>query len=439
MSTAMWRRLVGAVLLSLALAAPATAQSPADGTHLGVQSCAGDNCHGRVTRMEGVRVQQNEYLIWSQKDKHARAYAVLKDARSLRIAKNLGLPDAEHAPLCLNCHADNVAPDHRGRQFEIADGVGCEACHGGASTWLGIHLTDAGHQANIAAGMVATDRPQVRAEKCLSCHIGGSQKFVTHQIMGAGHPPMPFELDTFTAIQPAHFVVNAAYIESKGQPNDMQIWAIGQAADVRHRMDLLLDPKNTPKGVDFELSLFDCQACHHSMSDLQWQSRAATGLPPGRIKLYDATLVMLDTIAERVAPDAAKALSAHMLALHKATGEGWDAVRREATAVRDAATALIPALEKHQFDKDDAKALFDAVLSGPVAGNDFDYSGAQQRVNALESIVAATKALGFADDKQLAALDQARAGLYAAVADDQKYRPEGFAEALKAFKAKLPF
>ena len=33
-----------------------------------------------------------------------------------------------------------------------------------------------------------------------------------------------------------------------------------------------------------------------------------------------------------------------MLALHKATGESWEAVQREATAVRDAATALIPVL-----------------------------------------------------------------------------------------------
>jgi hypothetical protein len=279
----------------------------------------------------------------------------------------------------------------------------------------------------------------MRAEKCLNCHLGNSARAITHRLTGAGHPQIPFELDVFTTMQPAHFVANAAYVKRKGQPNDMQVWAVGQAVDVKRRMELLLDPKNAPKGVEIELSLFDCQSCHHSRNDLQWQARAATGLPPGRIKLYDASIVMLTTIAGRVAPDQAKALGAHLLALHKATGEGWEAVQREAAAVRDIAAALIPVLAAHQFDKADAQALTEAVISAPVSAEDLDYSGAQQRVNALEAIVAASKVLGFADEKQLAALDPARAGLYAAVADDQKYQPEAFVEALKAFKAKLPF
>jgi hypothetical protein len=363
---------------------------------------------------------------------------VLKEPRSLRIAKNLGLADAEHAPLCLDCHADNAPEDRRGPQFNIADGIGCETCHGGASTWLGTHLSGGSHQANLAAGLYPTDQPLARAEKCLGCHLGDDKRFVTHKMMGAGHPPMPFELDTYTAIEPAHFVVNESYIQRKGRPNDMQVWAVGQAVDVKLRMDLILDPKNAPEGVNYELSLFDCQSCHHSMADLQWEARASTGLPPGRIKLYDATAMMLRVAAERVAPDAAKALRDHMLALHAATGDNWDAVKREATAVRDAANALIPALQKHDFTKDDAKALADGVIASALEGSDLDYSGAQQQVMALESVVAALKGLGFADDKQLAALNDALNPLYTAVADDQKYTPDAYAAALKTFKTKLP-
>jgi hypothetical protein len=174
------------------------------------------------------------------------------------------------------------------------------------------------------------------------------------------------------------------------------------------------------------------------MADLQWQARASTGLPPGRIKLYDATAVMLRVAAERVAPDTAKSLRADMLALHEATGESWDAVVRAATAVRHDAETLIPALVAHNFDQADAKALANDVIARALEGNDLDYSGAQQQVMALESIVAALKGLGFADDKQLAGLDAALDPLYAAVADDQKYSPDAYAEALKAFKAKLP-
>ena len=239
-------------------------------------------------------------------------------------------------------------------------------------------------------------------------------------------------------MQPPHWVADAAYVKRKGQPNDMQLWAVGQAADVKRRMELLLDPKNAPKGIDVELSLFDCQSCHHARSDMQWQARAATGLPPGSIKLYDASIVMLTTIAGRVAPDQAKALGEHLLALHKASHENWEAVQREAAAVRDVAAALIPVLAAHQFDKADAQALVAAVITAPISAEDLDYSGAQQRVNALESIVAALRALGMADDKQLAALDPARAALYAAVADDQKFQPQAFVAALAGFKAKLP-
>jgi hypothetical protein len=427
------RAIVCAVLL--AVATPTLAD---DAIHLGVQSCAGNNCHGAVRPLPNSDVPQNEYFIWSQKDKHAQAYTVLSNDRSRRIARNLGLADAEHATLCLDCHADNVPADRRGPQFQLSDGVGCESCHGGASTWLGTHLSGNSHKANVAAGMYPTDQPLARAEKCLTCHLGNDKQFVAHKIMGAGHPPMPFELDTYTAIEPAHFVVNQSYVERIGRPNDVQIWGMGQANDVKMRMDLILDPNHAPKGVDYELSLFDCEACHHSMKDLQWQARASTGLPPGRIKLYDATTMMLIVVAQRVAPDSATALAQHLLALHAATGDNWDAVKREATAVRAVAEALIPQIAAHDFTQDDASKLSHAVVASALDGNDLDYSGAQQQVMALESIVAAMKLLGFADDKQLAALNEGLNGLYAAVADDQKYTPGAYVEVMKAFSAKLP-
>ncbi|MBV9553997.1 MAG: hypothetical protein JO032_14540, partial [Alphaproteobacteria bacterium] len=343
----------------------------------------------------------------------------------------------QRANLCLDCHTDNVSDDRRGPQFNVADGIGCEACHGGALPWLGTHVQGVDHKLNVAAGMYPMDQPVARAERCLACHVGNDSKFVAHRMMGAGHPPMPFELDTYVAIEPAHFTVTPSYVQRKGRPNDLQFWAIGQAVDVRQRMDLIVDQKHAPKGIDYELSLFDCQSCHHSMAELQWRARASTGLPPGRIKLYDATTVMLQVAAARVAPDAAKALHDHMLALHAATADNWDAVKREAGAVRDAANKLIPQLAGHEFSKDDARAIGNAVIATALEGSDFDYSGAQQQVMALESVVAAMRGLGFVDDSQLARLDAAMKALYAAVANDQTYSPDTYADALKAFKAAL--
>jgi hypothetical protein len=439
MKAARWPAFLGIGLAGLTLATAPRAQTATDEpSHVGVQSCAGDNCHGAVKPLPNSRVPQNEYFTWSQKDKHAQAYVVLKSDRSQLIAKNLGLSNPpEKTTICLDCHADNVPVDQQGPQFQLADGVGCEACHGGASRWLGAHISGTTHQQNVEAGLYPTDDPRARAERCQACHVGDDKRFATHRIMGAGHPPMPFELDTYTAIEPAHFVVDPSYIERKGRPNDMKIWAVGQAVDVEKRMELILDRKNAPQGVQPELALFDCQSCHHSMAELQWRARASTALDPGRIKLCDATTVMLRIAAERVAPETAAALRSHMLALHVATGQGWDAVRREAEAVHDAAETLIVQLSAHDFTQDDARALATGVIASALQGDDLDYSGAQQQVMALESIVAATTPLGLADKQKIASLNRALHDLYIAVADDQKYRPDAYVEALKRFKAGL--
>ena len=435
-----WRIAVAGALLA-AVAAGAGAQTPGAGgkdVHLGVASCAGNNCHGAVEPFPNSRVAQDEYLIWAHKDKHAKAFAALQGERGRRIAKNLGLPDAEHAAICLDCHADNVPPERRGPQFRLADGVGCESCHGGASSWLGIHVSGADHAANLAAGLYPLEQPQARGERCLSCHLGDDKRFATHRIMGAGHPPLGFELDTYSAIQPAHYRVDQDYVERKGRPDDLRTWAVGQAVDVKKRMELLLDERNRPKGVQPELALFDCQACHHPMTSLQWRPRTSAGLPPGALRLYDATAVMLHVAAERVAPQIAAELHDHLLALHRATTEDWAAVRREAEAVRGAADRLIPLLTAHSFGRDDAVALAKAVIASGLAGNDLDYSAAQQQTMALASIVAAMTQAGDADAGQIASLNEALRGLYDAVADGNTYEPEAFAQALRQFSAKLP-
>ncbi len=87
----------------------------------------------------------NEYRIWQQEDRHAQAFRTLELAESKRIATNLGLPNATAARICLDCHADNVPSDKRGPKFQMSDGVGCEACHGGSEKWLESHADGKRH------------------------------------------------------------------------------------------------------------------------------------------------------------------------------------------------------------------------------------------------------------------------------------------------------
>jgi hypothetical protein len=438
-----------AVAFACALAAAEAGAQPQgdDGVHLGVASCAGNNCHGAVERLKGSSVAQNEYLIWSQEadkhkiDKHHQAYSVLLGERAVQIAHNLGLPDAVTADICLNCHADNVPQERRGPRFQISDGVGCEACHGGSSKWLGVHLSGVGHGANLAAGLYPTERPVARAEKCLSCHFGDSsddKRFVTHRIMGAGHPRMGFELDTYTAAEPAHYTVDQGYIERKGPVNEVQVWALGQVTSLVKRMDALIEPKRAPKGLQPELVLFDCQSCHHAVSQIRWQPRSSTGLGPGALKLYDANAVMLRVIAARVAPAAAKDLSEHMLALHRATTENWEAVRREAAEVRRAAMEIEKSLSSRDFTRDDMKALAEGIVSIALSGDDNDYSGAEQATMALGSIASAMRMSGSLSAEQTKAMNDALSGLDKAIADDATYRPEAFVNAVKDFQKTIP-
>ncbi len=431
--------LFACVLAAAPLEARAQAPTapPADGVHLGVASCAGSTCHGAVQPLKGSVVAQNEYIIWSRRDKHAKAYAVLSEERSQRIAKNLGLGDARTAQICLSCHADNVPADQRGPQFQISDGVGCEACHGGARGWLGVHIAGGSHADNLKAGMYPTDQPQARAVKCLSCHMGDDSKFVTHQIMGAGHPRIGFELDTYTAAQPAHFVVDKDYVERKGPVNDVRVWAVGQAEALVKFMDIVMDPKHAPNGLFPELVLFDCTACHHSMSELRWQNRPSSGLPPGLPPLNDANAIMLRVIAQRVAPNAAKPLGDGILALHKASTQNWTSVQREAHALRDQAAALVPIVARHDFGRDDMRALADGVIAVGLDRDAADYPGAEQATMALASIVSAMKAGGFADDAQVKAMQTSLNGLYETLAKDDVYSPDAFLAALRDFQKTL--
>ncbi|HYF17206.1 MAG TPA: multiheme c-type cytochrome, partial [Ramlibacter sp.] len=309
---------LGAVL---GLAAPAAAQAPAQNpaqvalpsqaadVHLGVASCAGSTCHGAVEPWRDSNVLQNEYTTWQSKDSHAKAYEVLLSAESKRIAKNLGLPNAHEAKVCLDCHADNVAPEKRGQQFQISDGVGCEACHGGGERWLGIHVSGRGtHAQNVAAGMFPTEDPVKRAELCLGCHFGDETRFVTHRIMGAGHPRMSFELDTFTAIQPAHYRIDDDYAKRKTVASGVKTWAIGQAIAYRKLMTAVADPKRNHDGIFPEFVLYDCQACHTPLTNVSWAPRETEGIGPGVVRIHDANTMMLRVLARHVNPALEKEL-----------------------------------------------------------------------------------------------------------------------------------
>jgi hypothetical protein len=286
---------------------------------------------------------------------------------------------------------------------------------------------NASHADNVKHGLYPANEPVAQARLCLSCHFGNKDKFVTHRMMGAGHPRTSFELDTFSQTQPPHFVIDADWQKRKGTWDPARVWAVGQALAAAELLDLLIDPKRSRDGLFPELVVFDCHACHHPMSDVRWTPRA--GASPGRIRLNDANLLMLRQIAKRtLAPESANQFAQRVNELHKAVaGDGGDPIEA-ARAVRAMLDELVRELSRRAFRAEDLHALLAGLIEDGVNGQYRDYSGAEQATMAIGSLMGYLVRRGELKDARRAnaALDR----LHEAVKDDEKYRPERFRSAL---------
>jgi len=425
------------VLVAALLAATAAAAAPLpdESPHktLGVGSCASSTCHGAAGPWKGSNVLQTEYHVWLRGDKHARAYAVLRNDRSKAIAARLGLKEPAHrAAVCLDCHAHNVPAAKREKEFVLADGVACEACHGPAERWVRSHVEPgATHAANVAAGLYAGANVEQRARLCLSCHFGNARKFVTHRMMGAGHPRLSFELDTFSRIGPVHYRIDEDWGRRKGAWDGVSSWAVGQAVAAQELLKMLLDPARGRDGLFPELALFDCHACHQPMANRRNKGRLPAG--PGAVRLNDSGLLMLKRIVPRVDAAAGAEFGRQADRLHQALASGSGGAS-ELRATLQLVERLLPAVIAHRFSVEDLRAMVAALLEDGMAGQYSDYAGAEQATMALQSL---TQGL-----RQRGALPQGAAQaslkrLLATVAEDESYKADAFQSALREFRNAL--
>lgn len=398
---------------------------------MGVASCANSLCHGAIEPLNATNVLQNEYVTWSRSDRHARSYATLLSARSKGIAAKLGLPEPAHnSAICLDCHAHNPPPARRGDQALVADGVSCESCHGPAERWLRGHVApDATHVRNLAEGMYPTNDDVARARLCLSCHLGTQQKFVTHRMIAAGHPRMSFELDTFTAISPAHFRIDDDWQKRKGTWNSARAWAVGQAVAAQELLALLQGPRGRD-GYFPELVLFDCHSCHQPMTERR-NTVVRVGVAPGVVRLNDSNLLMLRKIAQRIDPAGAPGLAQQIARLHGAIASGSDALAqaRNTEMMIEALTAKIGA---HVFRREDVSSILLGLIDDGLRGEYRDYQGAEQAVMAVQSVV---DFMGRQGALRTVPLRPVLRKLMQVVANDEAYRPAAFEQVLRELRA----
>lgn len=294
--------------------------------YMGTGSCSSSNCHGSVNALTGSNVLQNEYHTWLKLDKHSKAYSVLLNDDSKKIASHLGIPHAEKEPLCLKCHATYTPNlEQQGPKFQIEDGVTCESCHNPSEKWLKSHtVAKSTHAENVANGLADLTPLDKRATLCLSCHFGNDEKTVNHKLYGAGHPRLAFELDTFGVLQPKHWVVDEDYKRRKSPYVPVVTWLVGQTAQAIATLEALESPKRSKNGWLPELSLFDCYSCHHSLTEDQWKQREYGG-KPGELNLNLPSLYILREAVTALDPSVGDALRTGLATLHsgyKTEGEG---------------------------------------------------------------------------------------------------------------------
>jgi Cytochrome c554 and c-prime len=412
-----------AVVVALSnLPTAVTAAATGSYKHLGVATCAASVCHGKIAPQSGRDVALNEYRTWTQNDRHSLAFKTLATVRSKAIAAKLGLSSASGAKVCLDCHADNVPKELQGPKFQLSDGVGCEACHGGAERWIETHTQQTvTRAANVLNGMYASEQPIRRAELCLSCHLGTRDKFATHAIMGAGHPRLSFEMEAFTVLQPAHFVVDADYVRRKGNIAGTNLWVTGQLAIARRYLALIQSALLTPGGLTPELAFYDCFSCHHTLEQLRWSSaRAGAGVRPGAIRLQAHHFVSIRAIAEALQP-------ADVLTLQQAVNALVRAGQSDAASIRAAAATLDKWLAEHSawasrgYSKTEAENLRRNLVRYAAEDQASDFGAAEQMVMGLDSL-----SLSIGDyGRHKTALD----ALYEAVKTSAAFSPAKFSAA----------
>ncbi len=432
--------LIFAVSLFFALSAGEPLNAQSGYSYTGVASCAGSTCHGR-SEGNGAIVRQDEIATWQSPSAvsgaHSRAYSVLASRRGQQIAASLGLGDAREASSCLGCHATYAPASERGPRFQLDDGVGCESCHGAAIGWLSSHYEVRGtHPANVRNGLTPLEDPQARARVCLDCHYGSTDRgqFVTHAMMAAGHPRITFELDLFSSFQ-QHHDVDDDYVQRKGRPDSVQLWAVGQAEAVARATDLFARPEYGQHGVFPQLYFYDCHSCHRPITDgeqrrLTFETNPGRPITFGQPPFNDENIIMLSAVADVLAPARADAFRSASRNFHQAMDDGRAEAQQAAVALRSEAQALSGALAGRNFGSNDAFTIVARIGSNATSPRFTDYAGSVQAVMAIDTLLNALVTDGRVTTGAAAGIRANINRAYAAVRSPEAYRPAEFRSAL---------
>ncbi len=361
-----------------------------------------------------------EYPTWRDNDKHQGAFLVLKDERSQRMGKVLGIDVTQPKEGCIRCHSVDVGDKPQDETFHIEEGVSCVVCHGAFKEWVkdhGLPLERKQWRARPRKmkeeqfGMTDLWHPEKRTKMCVSCHIGnvGEGKFVTHAMYAAGHPPLPgLEVATFCEQMPRHWQHLSekkediqkllGFDRASDRSERLKLVAVGSLATLRESMGLLAAQAErcaSAKDADdrvLDLANFDCYACHHDLRSSSWRQRRGYVGTPGRPQMRSWPVWLArNTLEVMKGDEAAKSLDAGLKNLYSAFSvQPFGSCPEIATAARALASQLdqwVTELAKPEAHYDQATAvryLRKLCSIGEQATPDYD--GARQIAWAFETI-----------------------------------------------------
>ena len=369
-------------------------------------------------------VLQNEYTTWAIQDKHSRAFSGLNSEAGKRIARNLNIADAATSPKCLGCHTLDVPDDQKARTFDSNDGVSCESCHGAASNWLGPHTAkDSNYAKSVALGLYDTRDLVRRNEKCLSCHLGDSTKSVDHEMIAAGHPDLYFEIESFSAVMPAHWKNAAA---------DAKSLVVGQAVQLREWMRRIGRDAGEvwPQYADL-----DCFACHHDLTSSKdsWrQERGYAGRKAGNPPFNVSRFAVLDVIAKKLDGAAARQLDAEVAKVNQLVSDP-QADRRQISAAAGQAAATADTMA-HDLAAMNPDAAVSAGLINAICADSERIAAQGERSAEQAGMVLNSLFISYEQGKKPvndAKIRAAIGDLYQQFEQPSSYNPEAFARGLR--------
>lgn len=374
---------------------------------MGAGSCNASGCHGLLDpKKRKFTILQNEYWLWEwnageQRNKldygHSKAFENLKTSESRQMAKHLGLKSPETEPRCLVCHAVSVAESRRGPNYELAEGVTCEGCHGAAELWLGPHTRkDWDKKQGVEYGMFDTKNLVKRAELCLRCHQGTEKDMVDHELIGAGHPRLSFELDSYSELMPVHWIVPKEEMEWSGA----RIWAVGQAEALHQQLKLLASSRKSQVAMFPDFSFFDCYACHHDVADRvrgiseaekklqRWRVRDYAGKKPGRLVWNTSNYTIFRHAVREILSEKAAELDESFAKFHDVFMGKSPASDFEQTLMKllQLSGQFAPAFDKHKFTQKEVWSIMRRIAGDATAIANAGFQSAEQAVLSINSL-----------------------------------------------------